>query len=253
MRSRCFHRGFDRAREAAFGASGFDFPFDAPEWMERVAFGRWGLIGRHRHGGGGRFGGGPGGMGMGGMGGMGGFGGEDGMMPRGRKFSSDDLQLLLLAMLAEAPRHGYELIKALEDRSNGFYTPSPGMVYPALTYLEEIGHATVELEGNRKRYALSDAGRDYLAANRERVDLILAKLTHFARKMDMVRRAYMGEDTDDAQAESGWAPELIAARRALKRALLLRTDASQDEQRRIAAILARATEEIERGAAPKQA
>lgn len=81
--------------------SAFDFPFDAPRWAERFAFERLGMIGRHRHGGG------PGGF------------GEDGMMPRGRKFSSDDLQLLLLAMLAETPRHGYELIKALEDRSNG--------------------------------------------------------------------------------------------------------------------------------------
>jgi DNA-binding PadR family transcriptional regulator len=246
MKSRCIQR----AREAGFRAFGSGFPFDAPEWSEHSIFERWGMIGRHRHGSGGRFGGGPGGTG--GMGGMGGFGGEDGM-PRGRKFSSDDLQLLLLAMLAEAPRHGYELIKALEDRSNGFYTPSPGMVYPALTYLEELGYATVELEGNRKRYALSDAGRDYLASNRERVDIMLAKLTHFARKMDLVRRAYMGEEADDTAADSGWAPELIAARRALKKALLLRIDASQDEQRRIAAILARATAEIEQNPAPKQA
>nr|WP_087134898.1 PadR family transcriptional regulator [Caballeronia arationis] len=200
-------------------------------------------IGRHRgHGGGGDFPGGPGGRG-----GRGGFGGEDGM-PRARKFTSDDLQLLLLALLAEAPRHGYELIKALEDRSNGFYAPSPGMVYPALTYLEELGYATVELEGNRKRYALSEAGRGHLAANRERVDLMLAKLKHFARKMDSVRRAFAGEEADDG-SEGGWVPELTAARRALKRALLLRTDAPQDEQRRIAAILARATDEIEQGAA----
>jgi DNA-binding PadR family transcriptional regulator len=201
-------------------------------------------IGRHR-GHGGDFPGGPGGHG--GRGGRGGFGGDDGM-PRARKFTSDDLQLLLLALLAEAPRHGYELIKALEDRSNGFYAPSPGMVYPALTYLEELGYATVELEGNRKRYALSEAGRGHLAANRERVDLMLAKLKHFARKMDSVRRAFAGEEADDG-SEGGWVPELTAARRALKRALLLRTDAPQDEQRRIAAILARATDEIEQGAA----
>src|ERR1700759_4128452 len=221
MKSRCFQR----AREAGFRAFGFGFPFDAPEWAHRFAFERWGMIGRHRHGGGGRFGGGPGGPG--GMGGMGGFGGEDGM-PRGRKFSSDDLQLLLLAMLAEAPRHGYELIKALEARSNGFYAPSPGMVYPALTYLEELGYATVELEGNRKRYALSDAGRGYLEANRERVDLMLARLAHCAQKMDLVRRAYMGEDVEGSGAEHRWLPELIAARRALKRALMLRTEVSID-------------------------
>jgi DNA-binding PadR family transcriptional regulator len=196
----------------------------------------WHAIGRHRHshGEGGRFGGGPGGFGRDGEG-----------MPRGRKFTSDDLQLLLLSLLADEPRHGYELIKALEARSNGFYSPSPGMVYPALTYLEELGYVTVEVEGNRKRYALADPGRDYLAANRERVELMLAKLTHFARKMDSVRRAFAGEESDDNGESNAWLPEFIAARRALKYALLLRTEAPAAEQRRIAAILMRATAEIE--------
>src|ERR1700710_2214758 len=149
----------------------------------------WHAIGRHhRPDDAGRF-----------PGGRGGFGGRgDDGMPRGRKFTSDDLQLLLLALLAEAPRHGYELIKALEVRSNGFYSPSPGMVYPALTYLEELGYATVEAQGNRKRYALSETGREYLAANRERVDVMFAKLSHFARKMDSVRRAFAGETADDS-------------------------------------------------------
>jgi DNA-binding PadR family transcriptional regulator len=203
----------------------------------------WHAIGRHhhRHHDDSRFPGGPGGFGG---------GGDDGM-PRGRKFTSDDLQLLLLALLAEEPRHGYELIKALEVRSNGFYTPSPGMVYPALTYLEELGYATVELEGNRKRYALAEPGRAYLAANRERVDLMLAKLSHFARKMDSVRRAFAGETSDENSEDNSnaWLPEFIQARRALKHALLMRTDAPASEQRRIAAILARATAEIEGKAA----
>jgi DNA-binding PadR family transcriptional regulator len=205
----------------------------------------WHAIGRyhHRHHDDSRFSGGPGGFGG---------GGDDGM-PRGRKFSSDDLQLLLLALLAEEARHGYELIKALEVRSNGFYSPSPGMVYPALTYLEELGYATVELEGNRKRYALAEPGRSYLEANRARVDLMLAKLSHFARKMDSVRRAFSGEASDEGSDDNGngsaWLPEFIQARRALKHALLMRTDVSASEQRRIAAILARATAEIEGTAA----
>jgi len=219
----------------------------------------------HRHHGEDRFGGrgghdGLGGSGRGGhdgFGGRGGFGGgpggfgggEDGM-PRGRKFTSDDLQLLLLALLAEQPRHGYELIKALEVRSNGFYTPSPGMVYPALTYLEELSYATVELEGNRKRYALAEPGREYLAANRERVDIMFAKLSHFARKMDSVRRAFAGETSDEnGDGDNTWLPEYIQARRALKHALLMRTEATIAEQRRIAAILVRATAEIEGTAA----
>src|SRR6202020_1345913 len=111
------------------------------------------FIGRHH----GRHGFAPFGRGFmeGGMGGRG-FG-------MGRKLASGDLQLLILDLLAEKPRHGYEIIKALEERSKGFYVPSPGMVYPALTYLEEIGHATVETEGTRKLYQLTDLGRAYLA------------------------------------------------------------------------------------------
>ncbi|MFM0245908.1 PadR family transcriptional regulator [Paraburkholderia sediminicola] len=197
----------------------------------------WHAIGRHhehRGGGrGGRFGGGPGG-----------FGGDGDGFPRGRKFSSDDLQLLLLSMIEAQPSHGYELIKALETRSNGFYSPSPGMVYPALTYLEELGYVTVQLEGNRKRYELSETGREYLGANRDRVELMLAKLTHIARKMDSVRRAFAGEEPADI-SEGGWLPELSEARRALKHALLRRDNVPADEQRRIAAILMRATKEIE--------
>src|SRR5208282_842328 len=95
-------------------------------------------IGRH-HGGrgfGGFVAGFTGGRGLGG-----------GSFRTGRKLSSADLQLIILALLAEKPSHGYELIKSLEERSSGFYSPSPGMVYPALSYLEEIGHASVEPEG----------------------------------------------------------------------------------------------------------
>jgi DNA-binding PadR family transcriptional regulator len=207
----------------------------------------WHAMGRHR-----QHGEGPGGWGDrfgGGFGnGFGNFGDGDGF-GRGRKFTSEDLQLMLLALLAERPSHGYELIKALDSRSNGFYSPSPGMVYPALTYLEELGYVSVALEGNRKRYELSPEGRTYLDANRERADLILAKLTHFGRKMDVMRRAFAGQEPAD-ETEGGWVRELIEARHALKRALLRRTDVAPDEQRRIAAILARATQEIEQGGEP---
>src|SRR5215471_3540767 len=72
----------------------------------------------------------------------------------GRKLGGDDLQLLILALLADRPFHGYEIIRALEERSGGFYSPSPGMVYPALTYLEEIGYASVESEGAKKLYRI---------------------------------------------------------------------------------------------------
>lgn len=193
---------------------------------------------------GGPFGpGGRGGRGHPGGGMPGGFDGGDGF-PRGRKFSSEDLQVLLLALIDEKPSHGYELIKALETRSNGFYCPSPGMVYPALTYLEELGYVTVELEGNRKRYALSDDGREHLAAQREHVDAMLAKLRHIARRMDSVRRAMAGEDPLGVE-EGGWIPELIQARHAIKSALYRREIIPAAEQRRIAAILQRAAREID--------
>src|SRR6202012_5708440 len=99
--------------------------------------------------------------------GFGDFGGEGGRgLGRGRKLAAGDLQLVILALLDQKPRHGYELIKELDERSGGFYSPSPGMVYPALTYLEEIGYATVEADGAKKLYSITDTGKAHLAANR---------------------------------------------------------------------------------------
>ena len=204
--------------------------------------GLWHAIGRHRH----RHGGGP----FWGGRGERGFGDDDGLT-RGRKFTGDDLQLMLLALIAEAPRHGYELIKALEARSNGFYAPSPGMVYPALTYLEELGYVTVQQEGNRKRYEIADAGRAYLEAHRDEVDMMLAKLSFGASKMESMRRAYAADDDNGGFGSEGgrWHPKLIQARYALKLAVVRHADASEAEQRRIAEILLRAAAEIE-GNAP---
>ncbi len=118
---------------------------------------------------------------------MGGPGRGDGGFRTGRKLASGDLQLVLLALLAEKPSHGYELIKALEDRSDGFYAPSPGMVYPALTYLEEIGHATVEVEGTKKLYRITDEGKHHLEQNRASVDAILAEHRPYRRQDGAIR------------------------------------------------------------------
>jgi len=158
----------------------------------------------------------------------------------GRKLGAEDLQLIILALLAEKPAHGYEIIKALGERSGGFYSPSPGMVYPALTYLEEIGHASVEAEGTRKRYQITDAGRARLEQNRSVVDTMLAQLKWVGDKMEHVRRAFSheGEPTDDRSGP------LREARMRLRAALVERRGAADDEQRRIAEILDRATDEI---------
>ncbi len=192
----------------------------------------------HHHRSGGRHG--RGGFGHGFKGGFkGGFMGGDGL-PGGRKLSATDLQLLLLALLAERPAHGYELIRTLEERSSGFYAPSPGMIYPALTYLEEIGHASVTQEGNRKLYTLTDAGRAHLNANSEEAAQIMEALTRIGGRMAQVREAFAGLDAADPAA----ADELSNARHALKHALMRKRDCSPDEARRIARILDQATAEI---------
>ncbi|CAM5460225.1 PadR family transcriptional regulator [Eoetvoesiella caeni] len=180
-----------------------------------------------------------------------GMGGDGARMTRGRKFGADELQLMLLALLHERPGHGYEFIKELEARSNGFYSPSPGMVYPALTYLEELGYATVEVHGNRKLYHLAEPGRLYLEANRDRADLLFASLKHAARKIAWMKQAWSNDTDPGTIGVGGWLPEFVEARRAMKTALLRRTDATPDEQRRIAVILKRATSEIlNEGATP---
>src|SRR3984885_3487154 len=141
-------------------------------------------IGRHRgHHGFGHFG--RGFMEGGGMGGRG--------LGMGRKLASGDLQLLILKLLDEKSRYGYEIIKELDERSKGFYVPSPGMVYPALTYLEEIGHATVAAEGARKLYSITDAGREHLDEHRDRAESLLGQFERVGDRMERLRRAMHAE------------------------------------------------------------
>ena len=104
-----------------------------------------------------------------------GFGG--GGRGRNRVFDNGDLRLLFLLLLSERPRHGYEIIKALEERVGGGYSPSPGVVYPTLTLLEELGHASVaDAPAGRKLYALTAEGRAALKSERRAIDTILARL-----------------------------------------------------------------------------
>lgn len=176
---------------------------------------------------------------------MGGLGRGGGGFRTGRKLAAADLQLLILALLAEKPAHGYELIRTLEERSNGFYTPSPGMIYPALTYLEEIGYATVEAEGTKKLYRATEAGLGHLAANRATVEAMLDELARIGAKMDRVRRVFAGDEPlGDDEGEPLGPEELHAARRTLKHALHHATIDTPEEARRVAAILRRAAAEI---------
>ena len=186
------------------------------------AMGRHG--GRHRFGRGGH--------------GFFGRGGDD--FPGARRLSSQDLQLVILALLADKAAHGYELIKIIEERSEGFYTPSPGVIYPALTYLEEVGHASVAQDGGRKLYSITPQGEAYLAEQRGTADAILQALSRIGRRMDEVREAFAGVSDLDADASD----ELHRARHNLKRALRSKHGSDSAEARRIAGILERAAAEI---------
>jgi DNA-binding PadR family transcriptional regulator len=182
-----------------------------------------------RRGAGGGFGGGRGG----------GFMGGDGFPP-GRKLGSAELQLVLLALLAERPAHGYELIRTLEERSGGFYAPSPGMIYPSLTYLNELGHAEMVSEGNRKLYSITEAGRVHLDQNKAQAEMILDALTRIGGRMEDVREAFAGlGDIDPAAAD-----ELHNAKHMFKRAIMRMRGCTPDDARRVAKIMRAAAEEI---------
>jgi DNA-binding PadR family transcriptional regulator len=173
-------------------------------------------------------------------GGRGGAGhGGHGLRMR-RQFAAGDLQLIILALLEQQPElHGYEIIKAIEERSNGAYIPSPGMVYPALTYLEEIGYASVQSDGTRRRYRLTEAGQAQLALQRDRAHALLMALSQIGERIERARQAF-DHGAEDAAAT------LDAARRELRAALFETIDAGEAEQARVAEILRRTIAEIRR-------
>ena len=87
-----------------------------------------------------------------------------------------DLRLLVLHLINEKPRHGYEIIKAIEELAGGAYAPSPGVIYPTLTMLEELGQVESTTEGTRKNFAITPAGAEALAENQDAVNLLLGKI-----------------------------------------------------------------------------
>ena len=96
---------------------------------------------------------------------------------RGRMFEQGGLRFVILRMLEEKPRHGYEIIKAIEEFFGGAYSPSPGIVYPTLTLLEETGLARVASEeGGKKLYEITDEGRANIAENKAVADAIFEKV-----------------------------------------------------------------------------
>lgn len=109
----------------------------------------------------------------------------------GRMFEQGDLKFVILRLLAEKPRHGYEIIKELEERSGGTYSPSPGTVYPTLVMLEDLGFARAKPEESGKKiYEITDEGRAHLEQHGGTVDDIFERM---ARVVEGFFDAPMGE------------------------------------------------------------
>ena len=210
---------------------------------------------------------------QGGGDGEGGFGNMGGNFRIGRMLASGDLRLVALFLIEQQPRHGYDLIKAIEEKSVGFYSPSPGIVYPALTFLEEAGYVTSQVDGNKKLYTITDEGRAHLADNREAIESTLSFLAKAGEQMNRFRD-FAKSDWPFNRGEGpeaggrpphrghgpGWGPrgepegdrdlkdvvpELNDARRQLKDAIKKARHSTEDQQRHAAEILKRAAAEIE--------
>ena len=125
--------------------------------------------------------------------------GRGGRGPGGRRrmFDNNELQLMLLKLIAEQPRHGYDLIKAIEELSGGAYAPSPGVVYPTLTMLADMGVIDEQAtEGNRKSFAITEEGQKLLEEKAELVEALTQRIAALSEKQTRldaapVRRAMM--------------------------------------------------------------
>jgi DNA-binding PadR family transcriptional regulator len=172
--------------------------------------------------------------------GFGGMGGEDLLRAR-RMLAQGDLRLLALALIAEAPRHGYEIIKLIEEKTADWYSPSPGIVYPTLTYLEEAGYVTAASEGAKKLYTITEEGRAYLSTNRELADVVLDRLAALGERVNRWRRTARGEERDERRA----LPQLVEATlQHLRETIGKRLDNDPEAESRLVEILARAAAEL---------
>jgi DNA-binding PadR family transcriptional regulator len=139
-----------------------------------------------------------------------------------RFFAHGDLRLVILRLIAEKPRHGYEIIKEIEERVAGAYSPSPGVIYPTLTLLEELGYVAVSPgEGARKLHEITEAGRAFLAANGPAVEAVFARM----------------EEASAARG-GGPAPQILRAMENLKLALRLRLGRGPLSEGQITAVTA---------------
>lgn len=160
-------------------------------------------------------------------------GGRRGRRSRKRMFESGELRLVLLKLIADEPRHGYDLIRAIEDMTGGEYAPSPGVVYPTLTLLQDMGLIEeAQSEGARKPFQITDEGRQHLEERSEEVDELIDRLKDLA---------------PDSRSDAG--PAIARAVKNLMTALshrIGRDGLDEDLLHEIAAILDEAAQRIER-------
>lgn len=163
-----------------------------------------------------------------------GMGGE--VSRAGRMLAQGDLKLIALALIAEQPRHGYDIIKVIEERTAGWYAPSPGVVYPTLTFLEETGQVIAQPEGAKKLYVITDDGRDQLAASRALADAVFERLAAFRETMQQQN----GEGGDAGDLS----PLLRAALDNLRAVVARQIARDPDNEAELVAVLARAAGEL---------
>lgn len=112
---------------------------------------------------------------------------------RWKMFERGDLKFVILRLISEKPMHGYEVMQALEKESMGTYRASAGSVYPTLQMLEDEGHLTSDQKNGKKVYSITDEGREYLEHNRDVVDEVFDRVSHFTDR-------FFGEEMRDLSA-----------------------------------------------------
>lgn len=158
----------------------------------------------------------------------------------GRMLGQGELRLIMLALIAEQPRHGYEIIKLIEEKTEGAYSPSPGIVYPTLTFLEESDYVTAKADESKKLYSITADGRAFLKDNRELADIALERLAAAGTRYRRSRRE------EEARRGPALPPLVHAAFDNLLAAIAERIGRDAEEEAKVVDLLARAAIELRR-------
>lgn len=167
--------------------------------------------------------------------------GRGGGRGRRRMFEGGELRLVLLLLIESEPRHGYDLIREIETRTGGVYSPSPGIVYPTLTYLEEAGYVTAATEGSKKLYTITDEGRAYLDSHGDLIKIVLDRLTALGERVNRWR-----SERGDRDNRRDLPPLVEASFDNLRDIVAKRLGGDAEAESRLVEILARAATELQK-------